>query len=162
MRELTKDIELEGIRYQLRKFDARTGSWIAVQIASYLLPSAVETAVLENAAKTDGGGIVVPEGFQKNKRQMTETEFHNIQDHCLAVVSRYEGPNPLPVPIVHGSGRWAFPEMENDFITVLALTAQVLLFNMKSFFEDGRMERLMASILDGTKSFAEASSIGQF
>jgi Phage tail assembly chaperone protein, TAC len=161
MRELTHDIELEGVRYQLRKFDARTGSWIAVQIASYLLPSAVEGAVLDSAVKS-GDGIVLPEGFQKNRRQMTEAEFRNIQDHALAVVYRYDGVSPVPVPIIHGSGRWAFPEMENDFITVLALTVQVLLFNMKSFFEDGRMERLMASILDGTKNFTETSSSGQF
>jgi len=131
MRETSKTLELNKHRYQIMKMDPRTGSWLAVQLASYLLPSAVEASIARE-------GVALPEGA-KRSAHISEADFRNLQNHCLASCHRLEpvGANGEEVaqPIVHASGRFNFPDLETDAVTILILTVHALVFNVAGFFD---------------------------
>ena len=141
MRELYKDILLGENHYRVGKMTARDGSWVAMQFASYVLPSAAQSA-----AGMVGANLP---SMPNRSRTMTEAEFHNIQDHCLAVCTRKRvEPTGVEVfyPLIHDSGRWNFPDLETDVVSIMVLTLQALWFNVSPFFENGALQQLTAAI----------------
>lgn len=141
MREVYKDIALGEHYYRVGKMTARNGSWVAMQFASYVLPAAAQSA-----ANVVDISLPTP---PSRARSMTEAEFHNIQDHCLAVCSRKKiEPTGAEVfyPLIHDSGRWNFPDLEADVVTIMVLTLQALWFNIAPFFEDGALQQLTSSL----------------
>ena len=138
-RETTKDVVIGDFTYQIRKMNARTGSWLAMQIMTKLLPGAMEGALQDELA-----GASTP--LTSSRSEMTEAEFHNLQDHCLAVCYRYQmvGEMNTPMPILAGT-RFAFADLEDDLLTVMALTFHSLLWTAKPFFEGDGFEKLVQS-----------------
>ena len=141
----TKNLVIGEKQYQIRKMPARTACWIAMQILTKMLPGMVENKL---------------QGFNLpgNRSELSEQEFYNIQNHCLAVCSRYEkvGNADVPQPVLMASGAWAFPDLDADAATVLALTAQSLIFNVSSFFEGDALKSLIGELTD--PSLPNASS----
>ena len=133
--EKTKDIEIEGERYQLCRMNPRTGSWIVAQLCTRLLPGIIETKL---ASVFQGSGMSLPAG----REQITEQEFHNLQDHCLLACKWYDPKAGVPIPILTQDGRFAVPALEDDLLTVMTLTAHVLIFNVAPFFAKGRIETM--------------------
>lgn len=133
MHELTKDVDVGGKQYQVGKMTAQVGCWIAMQLFTKMLPSAVENQV----------GL---EGMPTARTQLSEEEFYNIQNHCLAVCKRYElvGEVKTAQPILH-SGRMAFKDLDTDLLSVLGLTVHALIFNVKPFFEGDALKQLISS-----------------
>jgi len=136
MIEMFKDAEIGGSKYQIGRMTARNGSWITMQILSKILPQAISGQM----SQIEGLGAL-----PANRSEMSEAEFQNIQEHCLAVCRRYEtiGTAETPLPIMARPGVFAMPELEYDLITIFALTAQTLIYNIAPFFEgDGLMSVL--------------------
>lgn len=165
MRELFKELVLGENRYRIGKMTARTGSWVASQFASYVLPAAAQSAAKLVAVELPA--------TPNRSRTMTEAEFYNLQDHCLAVCSRIRvEPNGSEVyyPLIHDSGRWNFDDLETDAVTVTILTVQALMFNITPFFADGAMDNLIAALTalpttvtttpTSTVSYTDPSSTG--
>src|ERR1700746_985624 len=66
---------------------------------------------------------------------MSEQEFANVQDHCLAVCSRYEPTSGVPMPVM-AKGVFTIKELEYDMATVTKLQGQAMSFNFDSFLEE--------------------------
>lgn len=132
--EMYKDVEIGGVKYQIGRMTARTGSWIAAQIISKVLPSVIESQM-------------PLEGLPSSRSEMSEIEFQNIQDHCLNVCKKYEliGSTEAAVPVMARFGVFAVKDLEYDLLTVLALTIHALLFNISPFFEGDGLKSIMAT-----------------
>lgn len=131
----TKDVTIRGTEYQIGKLDARTGSYIALTIMTKVLPSFLSEDKLKLGE------------LPKNRVDMTESEFHVIQGHCLAVCRRYTAQR-LAEQVMTTDGRFVFPDMADDIPTVLGLTIHALMFSVAPFFEDGGLASVMSLVPD--------------
>lgn len=133
-----KDIQIGEFKYRIYRLTARNGSWIVAQIATKILPSGME------------GMLGVSSQLPANRQEMTESEFHNIQDHCLRVCSRHDliGEQPTYTVVLRGDGRFSFPDLEFDALTVVTLTVHALLFSCGPFFSEGALKLLMGPVLE--------------
>jgi hypothetical protein len=139
---ITKDFTLGEHTYRIRKMDARTGSWLASQITSYLLPSAIESGLARE-------GLDLP-ASNKRSEHMSEADFRNLQNHCLLVCGRLSSAAGVEVvtPVLHGSGRWSFEDLETDAVTVLVLTVHALLFSVGTFFDKAVLDLLSTAVME--------------
>jgi Phage tail assembly chaperone protein, TAC len=131
-----KDIELNGKKYRINKFDALTGSFISYMLMQQLLPSLL---------KSDG---VKPEDVIGGALfKMDKESFTRIQKDCLSVCHEIHvhGKVDVPVAVILQSGEWGVKDLEHDTVTVMALTIHALIFNLQSFFVEGSMNGLMES-----------------
>ena len=127
-RATTKDIELNGRKFRIGKFDAFTGSYIAYTLMAEMMPGGLNKAVGAPQSNT--------------AKKMSREDFSQLQKDCLNICAEV-----LPAgktPIIDDSGKFAVIGLENDTATVLTLTIQVLIFNVTSFFD----ESLLASIAE--------------
>lgn len=131
--ETSKNVTISGVEYQVGRFKATTGSWILAQLLTKMLPSAVESHFQSV-------------GLANGRAQISETEFENIQSHCLSVCRRYE--NGVPMPIFVRPDRWAVKELEYDVVAVLTLTINALVFNLQPFFSEGGLSPILSSLSD--------------
>lgn len=127
----TFDVEIGGTKFQIGQFKARDGSWILAQILTKMLPAIVEKAFVKEAGAK----------LASNRAVLTEEEFSSIQGHALNVCRRYE--NNIPMPVMLNPTTFAIKEIEYDLTTVIALTIQALVFNIKPFFEEGGLSQVM-------------------
>jgi hypothetical protein len=132
--ELSKDVTVGTVSYQIGKFKARDGSWILAQILTKMLP-----AVIESALTKETGAQLSPD-----RVQLTEDEFASIQGHALAVCRRYEKGAPMPIFIRPDT--FAVKELEYDIVTVTALTIHALVFNLTPFFEGDGLSQILESL----------------
>lgn len=139
-KQKTKDIPLGDRKYRIGRMSARNGSWVAAQLMTKMLPGI--------AAKMMEAMLATP--LPAGRSELSEAEFHNIQDHCLAVCSRLEmnGDQAFYMPLVSEQGTWAIKELEDDAFTVLSLTVHALIFNILPFFEGGGLSVLLSSFSD--------------
>jgi hypothetical protein len=139
MHEQTKDVEIGGARYQVGRFSARDGSWVLMK----LLPL-ITTALSATKPENDEAAIAFFARVIGQIGQTDEETFRKIQEHALAVCRRLE--NGVPMPVFLRPNTWAVKELEYDLVTVLALTANALVFNLSPFFSDGGLKQLFESI----------------
>jgi hypothetical protein len=88
--------------------------------------------------------------------KLTEQEFANVQDHCLAVCSRYEPTSGVPMPIM-ANGVFAIKELEYDMSTVTKLQGHAMSFSFDSFLAEAARE--MKETLADTDQPSDSSSI---
>lgn len=134
--ERSKVVELSSGRYRVDKMTARNACWIVTQLLTKMMPSAVETNIDFN--------------LPQNRAEMSEQEFHNIQDHCLRVCYLIENqPSGVPAALpIMAEGTWAVPDIEHDIITVLLLTIHALTFSVAPFFEGDVLKSALGSLSD--------------
>jgi type III secretion system FlhB-like substrate exporter len=140
-REETKDVDIAGRKFRIRKFEAFTGSYIAYKIIGQIAPSAINNG---------------SDNISKAITSMNKEDFISIQKDCLKMVQEIKqaGNNEIPMQIILENGKWGVEGLENDAITVMALTIQVLVFNVSSFFDADRLKELTSSLSGLT--FADA------
>lgn len=148
-RENFKDIELDGRKYRIKKFDAWTGSYIAYQLINLALPP-----MLKGLLTNMGMPLAASEDILPNEspgRVMSKKEFISLQKDCLEVcyeVIEVEGGKPQINPVMNENGSFRSIGLEDNAGMVLALTAWALLFNIEGFFVDGPWAGLVAGFLD--------------
>lgn len=136
-----KDIEISGRKFRISKFNAMTGA----KIIKKLLPIA---ASFINAAedkkpkdlKVDAAGVIAA------LTDIKDEDFEYVQRACLKVVSEN-----LPAgyaQVLNDSGSFGVVDLENDTMTVLALTAHALMFNVTGFFVGSPLQGLVSGILN--------------
>lgn len=159
MKAKTKIVEIAGTRYQVRK--------LAPDVGSYILGHAI-SAVAAKAASKGGEAPQKPAGAAETETAaMSEStaedlvravalasfsgldfETHKfVQQKCLGVCSRMEGPDgqEVPMPIVSDSGQWAIPEIRDDMTLVMRLEIEAMVFNLTDFFAGGGLNVLAGS-----------------
>ncbi len=141
-RETKKIVELQGRKFEIRSFDAFTGSYIAFTLLEKMLPMGMEAKVM-NAVKADGGDAAVS---LPSRAIMSKADFIAFQRDVLSVVGEV-----LPgrtAPIINENGSWGVEDIADNAMLVIMLTIHALVFNIAVFFGgDGLME-LKAGLQD--------------
>jgi len=84
-------------------------------------------------------------GIMTELGSLSEKDFNYVQDKCLQVCSEV-----LPAgmtPILNSNGSFGVLGLEEDTMTVLALTAHTLIFNVKGFFSASPLASLLGGLL---------------
>lgn len=125
-----KDIELSGRKWRIKKFDARTGSYILFKVLGLFTP-VLKSLDIKSIKEIKDENINLTE-IAANMMSLEEKDFKYIQDKCLQVC--YEILPGGPAPVLNDSGNYGVIGIENDIATVLGLTAHALVFNISGFF----------------------------
>lgn len=134
VRETHKDIELNGRKFRLTKFDAQTGSYIGFQILMAMVPGGIENGM---------------KSLEAGRPILDRKTFMAIQADCLGVCYEIQL-DQFPVKVLLADGRWGVDGLDTDTPLVMALTIHALLFNINSFFEaPDAMTSLFDSLASG-------------
>jgi len=149
IKEKEREITVSGRRWKVKKFDALTGSYIALKLMSKLSHIAFDIA--------SGGEIntiAMAMSIANEIGTLTKQEFGEIQKECLHVCSLVSvvGDKTVDAPLRLPDGRWAVGEIEDDALLVMTLVSHVLLFNLTSFF-DGVALKESAKTFEGLIPF---------
>lgn len=154
--EKTKNVEINGRKFILKKMDARIGSFMLFKLMK-LLPSIIENLDIE---KIDLENLSLDSLKKLNLTkmlepvfEMPEKEFSYIQDNCLKVVD--ELLNAGAQPVLQKSGEWGVNDIADNLGLVTNLTIQSLAFNVMGFFEGSPL----TSLLGNVTSFQQNSKI---
>lgn len=150
MIQMHKDVTVGGQEFRVGRMKAHVGSWIISVLRSKTQASAI-LRTSEPAGAVEPIETAEEKTPEEKKRffeeglmattvyligQFSFDEMRSVQDLCLERCAKYEEINGqmVPMPILAGPGRWAFPELEYDGPAVLELTRECLAFNIAPFF----------------------------
>jgi hypothetical protein len=139
-RETKKIVEIQGRKFEIRSFDAFTGSYIAFTLMQKMLPMGMEAKVM-NAVKADGGDAAVS---LPSRALMSKGEFIAFQRDVLSVVGEV-----LPArtaPLFNENGSWGVADIEDNAMFVILLTIHALVFNLAGFFTGDGLKELKAGL----------------
>lgn len=133
-REMYKEVEVDGRKWRIGRFDALTGSYITMLILSQMLPMGLDKQVTDGAVK--------------GRSLMDKETFFDVQRECLKVVQELKdvGGNVAPVYAMLPDGRWGVEDLETNLTTVLSLTVSALVFNITDFFQGNTLNNLIESV----------------
>lgn len=149
MHENTKNVTVNGRTFQVKKFDARTGSFMLFKVSGLLAPlfKGFDLNKLLQVKKPEDIGFNLDiAGMMAQLGGLSEEDFNYVQEKCLQACFEVL-PSGL-TPVLNANGTFGAIGLEDDTITVLALTAHALMFNLKGFFSGSPL----ASMLGGLTS----------
>lgn len=144
-----KDVEISGRKFRIKKFGAKTGAFIAIRLTKLLAPL-IKSVDLSKLTGVNGENKVDVsafnlQGIMEGLGSISEVDFNYLHDKCLQVASEV-----LPAgftPILDANGNFGVAGLDEDAMTVLALIAHVLIFNVKGFFQEGPLASLVGGLL---------------
>jgi hypothetical protein len=142
-RETRKIVEIQGRKFEIRSFDAFTGSYIAFTLMEKMLPMGMEAKVM-NTLRAEGKDVdALP---TPNRALMSKGEFIAFQRDVLSVVGEV-----LPgrtAPLFNDNGSWGVADIEDNAMLVIMLTIHALVFNIAGFFGGDGLQELKAGLQD--------------
>lgn len=142
-RQTQKVVEIQGRKFEIRSFDAFTGSYIAFTLMEKMLPMGME-AKLMNAVRAEGEDA--PPISLPNRALMSKAEFIAFQKDVLSVVGEV-----LPgrtAPLLNENGSWGVEDVADNAMLVIMLTIHALVFNISGFFSGDGLKELQAGLRD--------------
>lgn len=130
-REIVKPFDYNERNFRIRKFDAMTGSYIAFKLMSEIIP--VVGLGKELGIEPSAGA-----------KMMSKKDFFELQSDCLKICDELLEAGPIPV--MNEDGSWGVIGLEKDTKTVLALSIQALMFNVKDFFDGSLLTSLAGAL----------------
>lgn len=137
VRETERIVTISGRRWKVKKFDALTGSYIALKMMSKVSHIAVGVF---SGNLTDKAVIAM--SIANEIGTLTKQEFNEIQAECLHVCFEIElvGDRDIDTPIRLPDGRWGVKDIEDNALLVMTLVSHVLVFNLTSFFDGNALK----------------------
>ena len=122
IRETSKEVAISGRRWKIGKFDALTGSYIALKMMSKLSGVIVEIFSGKLDMKLQENQAMVAMGVAQEVGNLTKPEFMEIQTECLRVVKEIKtvGDKDIETP-AYLPGRWGVEDLENNPLLVMTL-----------------------------------------
>ncbi|MCR8961663.1 hypothetical protein O0550_00365 [Brevibacillus halotolerans] len=146
-----KDVEINGRKFRVRKFPAKVGSFMIIKLTAILAPmfagikaNLKAKSVDDNINMEDMDDIDI-KGVLEQLNNLSEKDFDYIQEKALSVC--YE---LLPVglaPVLQANGAFGVEDLEDDTVTVMALTVHALTFNLTSFFQGSGLGGLVKGLV---------------
>lgn len=136
----TKDVVLNGSRYQISRMDAAVGSWLLFKLMD---------ALRKIFAGEQAGEQPEPQELEQNQKEaaanamisamlmtLEKDEFTKVQREALKVVGQYAavGEKEVLLPVLMQNGSFAVPALKKDIVSVVTLTSGSLYFNLSPFF----------------------------
>lgn len=140
MRETTKELDLDGKRYQLRKMTPLVGSWISNVLISSSISASSGSGSGESSEEfnklspQDKAEAAVNALWLVAASRLSEDNYTKIQRYCLLVCSQYIQGGGAAVPIFREDGKFA---LEQEPAVVNRLILEALQFNIVPFFVVG-------------------------
>jgi hypothetical protein len=136
MIEKTKVVEVQGMRYQIRRMRPNVGSFILTRVVA----AGASAASMERPDANMLQGM-----FAAFLRGLDFDTFSFIQNNALSVVARLDKSDggEIPMPIVSDDGVFADANVSDDLSLTMALTVQSLIFNLSGFFSEGGLNALI-------------------
>lgn len=146
-----KVVKIKDREFSIRKFDARTGSFMLIKVAGLLAPmfKGLKGSNIKNVADGEVSGIDIS-GAMSVLATLSEQDFDYVQGKCLGVCAELLPSGPASVLAENGS--FGVIGLEDDTMTVIALTAHALIFNVSSFFEGSPLASLVKEALSSIQS----------
>ena len=140
--DLTKEFEFRGAKYQISKLPCADSMWLIMQIIQKAMPSMIENQMKFPLAEAP---------IAKERPEMTRDDMAEIMKTCFKAVKCYKdtpdgGSVPMAILLKNGAYNPFFASLEYDIIATAALVANVLMFNVQSFFEEGALNELVESL----------------
>ncbi|MFP3391017.1 phage tail assembly chaperone [Brevibacillus sp. SIMBA_040] len=138
-----KDVEISGRKFRIRKFPARSGSFILIKLTTILMPIFTSLMPLFKSGlmKDEKEGSF--EDFKVDDKvistvmshlgNISEQDFTYIQEQALKVC--YESLSAGLAPVLNDNGTFGVEDLEDDTMLVMGLTIHALVFNLTSFFQ---------------------------
>jgi hypothetical protein len=139
--EKYKDVEINGRKFRIRKFPARTGAFVLIKVTGMIAPffKGANLADLKSGI-TDATAIA---GIMEKLGDISESDFNYLQEKCLGVCSEVL-PGGL-APVLNENGTFGVIDFEEDVIGVLALTAHALMFNLYPVFQGAGLGSILGA-----------------
>ncbi|NHN33544.1 phage tail assembly chaperone [Paenibacillus agricola] len=144
-----KDVVVSGRTFRVKKFGARTGAFMAIKISKLLAPIVKQIDLGKLKKAEDVAGVDISafnlSGIMESLGSLSEADFDYLHDTCLKAAGEM-----LPVgftPVLNANGSYGVIGIEEDTMTVLALIAHVLMFNVSGFFQGGPLASLVGGLL---------------
>lgn len=140
-----KEFEVGERKFQVKRFDALTGSYIAFTLFEKILPVIMGNKDKFLGTKTpDASADSFAEMLPSTLFKMSREDFTALQKDCLKVC--YEVLPAGLTPVIGANGRWGIIGVDTDTGLILRLTIEALLFNLLGFFNDGGLSSLVTSL----------------
>lgn len=139
------DVEVEGHQYRISRLNAEDGGWVLRMQMQSIGAGRLTEGVMPNAL---AGGL-------------SETEWRRMRQLLLSVVCRHKvvGEAEIWEPLVNAAGRYNFPDLAYDAVSLEALAMHSQVFNMKPFFAGGGFERIRQSLEALSPSTSQSSTL---
>jgi hypothetical protein len=150
MNEKTRQVELRGVRYQIRRFSPQIGSFVLGWLVT--APSENSTQQAPNTESTEQRKPKKKLSNEANIRgvammamlrgsNITRQTF--VQQECMKVCSTIIDINgtELPEPVMTSEGVLV-PELRDNLHACMRLQIEAIAFNLVDFFEQGGLEEL--------------------
>ena len=147
-----KEVEIKGRKFVVKKFDARTGSFMLIKVMGLIAPMFknmdLKKIQVEDEEELNLKGIDIA-GVISSLSSLTEQDFNYIHDKCLQVC--FENLQAGPTKVMNADGNFGVIGLENDSATTLALVAHTLIFNVTGFFGEKAFSSI-SKVISGMKS----------
>lgn len=143
-----KDIEINGRKFRIKKFSARTGSFILFKMTTLLAPLLKGMSPNINASLENVDVNKMIENLMS--LHISEQDFDYLQSKSLQVC--YELLPAGPAPVLNEYGDFGVLDLEDDLATVMSLTIQALAFNMTSFFQDSGLKGFLGNLISSRQN----------
>lgn len=146
-----KEFEVGERKFQVKRFDALTGSYIAFTLFEKILPVIMGNKNQFISSKTpDVSADKFSEMLPSTLFKMSREDFTALQKDCLKVC--YEVLPAGLTPVIGANGRWGIIGVDTDTGLILRLTIEALLFNLLGFFKEGGLSSLVTSLNSNTSA----------
>jgi hypothetical protein len=146
-----KEVEVKGRKFVIRKFDARTGSFMLIKVTGLIGPMLkgldISKVKVDEGKMPDVSGIDIA-GMVSGLSTLKEEDFNYIHDKCLQIC--FENLPAGPTQVMNMSGNFGVSDLDTDSATTLALVAHTLIFNVTGFFGGSPLGSILGGLL-GTK-----------
>lgn len=142
-----KDVEVNGRKFRIKKFPARTGSFVLIKLTTILAPILVSIKPNLKAETVDDIeiGDIDLTGILEHLGNISEKDFSYIQDQALRVC--YELLPSGLAPVLNQNGSFGVTDIEDDTAAVMELTIHALGFNLTSFFQGSGLSGLVGGLI---------------
>ncbi|HWQ41892.1 MAG TPA: hypothetical protein VN456_07635 [Desulfosporosinus sp.] len=149
-----KEVEIKGRKFIVKKFDARTGSFMLIKVAGIIGPMLkgldINKIKVESGKTPDLKGIDIT-SITSGLSGLSEEEFNYIHDKCLQVC--FETLPAGPTKVMNNDGTFGVSGLDTNSASTLALVAHALMFNVTGFFS----ESVFSSIVEGAMNSIQST-----
>lgn len=147
-----KDVTINERTFRIKKFDARTGAFMLLKITGMIAPllkgvDLNKFTTITSPGDIDLSGLNLTSILSELGNllcNLSEEDFTYIQDKCLKLCSE-----ALPAgltPVLAANGAFGVLNLEEDTMTVLALTVHTIMFNVQGFFSGSPLASMLGGL----------------
>ena len=151
-----KEVTIKDRKFVIKKFDARTGSFMLIKVTGLIAPMFKGLDLSKIQAKEEGAFNLKDidiAGIVSGLTSLTEQDFNYVHDKCLQVC--LENLPAGPTQVMNANGSFGVIGLETDSATTLALVAHTLIFNVTGFFSGSPLGSVLGGFLSSKLSTAK-------